>query len=527
MKKDGNSRIFTLSKTQALSPKPLALCFIGALLLAGCTAQRPRDKDELLVGIATYPSDFDPRTGSDQASDRLHSLVYDGLFENGEDLQPSPVLVEKVLQSGPLVYEFKLRDGIRFHDGRTFTSADAAFTLNSIISGGVSSFRRGDLAVIEKVEAPEPQRLRLTLKTPFAPLLANLNFGVLPAGTLPDEAKERPVGTGPYRFLSAEKSVAVRLESNPDYFRGAPGMRRLTLRAFSENTLALEMKKGALDLVSEDLSPDNLAALAKDPRFTLDSRPGGTTFAYLVFNCTRPPFDRPGVRRALAMLLDREGIVTHLLGGRATLADSLLPVFHWAYAPPQTPLRFDAGGANRLLDEAGLRRGADGRRFSFVYRSSTDPGTLAIAQVYQQSLKEAGIEMKIVPTYWGFFFEDLKKGNFDLAGGRWVGLTDPDGYRLRFGAKYFPPDGMNRGRFSNPEMDRLIELGAVTVEAADRKIIYGQVQKIFRDEMPYIPLFHSHITILHGRDLEGVNPAPDGTFRNLRFIRRKTPSAQN
>jgi peptide/nickel transport system substrate-binding protein len=479
-----------------------------------------------VVGISTYPSSsnsFDPRIGADQASDRLHSLVYNGLFENGEDLLPAPVLIEKTLQSGPLVYEFRLRGGIKFHDGREFTSEDAAYTLRSIVSGEFTSPRHGDLSVIEKVESPDPQTLKITLKQPFAPLLTNLNFGIVPAGTMPDQAQDHPIGTGPYRFLSAEKGREIRFEANPDYFRGPPGMGRLRLRAIADGGVrTLEMKKGALDLISEDLTADNLSALSKDPRFAVATRPG-TTFAYLVFNCAHPPFDRPGVRRALALLLDREGIVANLQGGRATLADSLQPAFHWAFAPAESPLRFDPAEAGRLLDAEGLRRDAHGHRFSFVYRSSTDPETLAIAQVFQQSLKQAGIEMSLVPTYWGFFFQDLQQGKFDLAGGRWIGLTDPDVYRLRFGSAFFPPNGLNRGRFASKEMDALIEQGAATPDPVERKKIYAGVQKVFRDEMPYIPLFHTNISIIYNKDLEGVTPAPDGSFRNLRFIKRRSP----
>lgn len=508
--------------------KRIAALPLALLALAACRRPAPRDPSELVVGVSTYPSDFDPRTGADQASDRLHALVYDGLFENGPDLRPVPVLVETVLQNGPLVYEFRLRAGIRFHDSRPFTSADAAFTLNSIIGGGVTSFRKGDLERIALVEAPDPLTLRLTLREPLAPLLTNLNFGIVPAGTSPDAARDHPLGTGAWKFRSAENGREIRLEANAEYFRGAPGHPALRLRALPDSsTRVLEMKRGALDLVSDDLPADALGALAGDPRFSLATRPG-TGFQYLIFNCGKPPFDDARVRRAVALLIDRETALAHLYGGRGRLADSLLPAFHWAYTPPAGPdeeYRLDPAAAARLLDEAGLRPGPDGVRLRFTYRTASDnPETLAAAQYYQDLLGRAGIRMEIRASYWGFYFEALKKGDFQLAGGRWVGLTDPDGFRLRFGSQWIPPAGLNRGHYKDALLDAAVEAGAREADPERRRMLYAQVQASFRRGAPYVPLFHSDISILHRRGLTGVEPAPDGSFRALRFIH---PAAEN
>ncbi len=498
-----------------------ALLSLG--LLAACRREAPRDPDTLVVGISTYPTDLDPRVGADQASDRFHSLVYDGLFENGPDLAPRPALVETIVLNGPLRYEFKLRAGIKFHDGRPFTSEDARFTLDSIRSGAVASFRRADLEKIAAVEAPGPLTLRLALREPFPALLTNLNFGILPSGTDPAAARKSPVGTGPWKFLTAAPGRELAFSANPDYFRGAPGMAALLLKAVpNAGVRALEMKRGALDLISDDLPADALGALARDPRFAVSARPG-TGFQYLVFNCRRRPFDDPSVRRAVAALLDRETALSALYGGRGRLADSLLPVFHWAYAPPALAgaLARDPASALARLDAAGLRPGRDGIRFRFTYRTASDnPETLAAAQFYQDTLRRAGIAMEIRASYWGFYFEALKKGDFDLAGGRWIGITDPDGFRLRFGSAWFPPGGLNRGGFSDPEMDRLMEAGAREGDPARRKAIYAAVQARFRAGMPYVPLFHADVAVLHRRELRGVAPPPDGSFRMLRDISR-------
>ncbi len=469
-----------------------------------------------MVAVEQDPSSMDPRVGADVAADRVFRLLYRGLFAVGKDFAPEPDLVASWSQPSPTSYRFSLKKGARFGDGRPLTARDVAYTLESVRSGAVPSFKKGDLDRIASVTAPADNEVILTLREPFAPILSALNVGIVPAGHRPEEA---PVGAGPYRLRSWERGQWMVFDANP-YAERAPASTTLALKVIPDPVVReLEMRRGSVDLVVNDLPPDSIRYFLSRGYPVL--RAPGASYAYIGLNCARPPLDRVGVRRALALAVDREAILNYVLRGLGRPATGLLPPEHWAFDAAGGPTPHDPAEAEHLLDAAGLRRGADGVRLRLNYKTSENKISRQIAVAIAQDWAHVGVEASVRSLEWGTFYGDVRRGDFDAFGLTWVGVTDPDGFRLRFSSRAFPPEGLNRGRYSNPEVDRLVESGALPQDREDRRGDYARVQEILAGDVPYVSLWWPDAVCVTQRDVKGVHLPADGNFGFLSEVRRE------
>ena len=284
------------------------------------------------------PANLDPRIGTDAFSERIDSLVFSGLVERDEQMNIRGDLAERWESPDPLTYIFHLRPGVQFHDGRPLTSADVKFTFDSIRSGAIATQKRGSYRLVTSIDAPDPQTVIFHLSTADASFLWNLSrpaIGIVPAGSGPDFAAH-PVGTGPFRFVSAEQDEDVVIERNPTYFRIAPIIQRTRFRIVPDAIVrALELRKGTGDLESSSLPADMVSAsLAKTtPPSPSPSRPEPISPTSLLI-LTIPPSPITKFARTLACATDRESIVRYLLRGEARVADDVLPL---PIAGPSSP----------------------------------------------------------------------------------------------------------------------------------------------------------------------------------------------
>ena len=495
------------------SSLPIALAPSLPILFLGC-GPAPR-KADLIIGVEQEPASLDPRVGSDVAADRVFRLLYRGLFEAGRDFRPVPDLVESWSQPSPTRYLFRLKHGIRFSDGRSLTARDVAYTLNSIRTGAVASFKKGDLDRIASASSTSEEDLVITLREPFPPILSALNLGIVPEGTRPDDP---PVGAGPFRFKSWVRGLWLVFERNP-YAEVPPASPSVAFKVIPDPVVrSLEMRRGSVDLVVNDLPPDTLEYF-EEHGYPIHRAPGAS-YAYVGLNCARPPLDEPKVRRALALALNREALIRFVLQGFARPATGLLCPEHWAYDPAGGPLPYDPEAAERLLDTAGMKRGDGGERFALDYKTSENKVSRLIAVAAAQDWAKIGVDVSVRSLEWGTFYGDVKRGDFDCFGLTWVGVTDPDGFRLRFSSAAFAPDGLNRGRYANPEVDRLVEEGARENDPNRREALYEQVQRALAKDAPYISLWWPDSVCVTQKEVTGVDLPPDGNFSFIARVRR-------
>jgi peptide/nickel transport system substrate-binding protein len=261
------------------------LCFCGSVYGLGCQAS-PKT-GVVTVAVLSSPNSLDPRIGSDETSQRIHALIYDHLLALDDQLRVVGGLASSWEQTDPVTYVVHLRQGVRFHDGHELTADDVVYTFGSFIDPKFVSPRKGAYRALDRVEAIDPYTVRFVLKEPFGSFPINLVMPVVPKGAGPD-LRDHPIGTGPYKFVSFAVDDHVTLTAFPDYFRGRPANDGVVLKVVPDEIMrALELRKGTVDMVVNDLSPDVIHQLAEEKSVTIAESPG-TDYAYVGINMRDP-----------------------------------------------------------------------------------------------------------------------------------------------------------------------------------------------------------------------------------------------
>ncbi|MFQ5839961.1 MAG: ABC transporter substrate-binding protein [Candidatus Methylomirabilales bacterium] len=497
------------------------LVLAGGLILPavlGCGPRAGLEHPGLVIGIATDPTTLDPRVATDAVSLHLTELIFSSLVRTDAGLRVIPDLAERWEQPDPRTYIFALRSNVRFHHGPEVTADDVRYTYESLRDPRLGSAYAGVLKEVEEIEVLDRYRIAFRLRRPFSPFLYHLTLGIVPAdrGAAKDFG-QRPVGSGPFRFAGWAPNERVELTAFAGHFRGGPRVNRIRFRVIPDATIRyLELRKGSLDLLPGELPPELLPVAQALPGYRLLQGPS-SNYTYLGFNLRDRILRDRRVREAIALAIDREGLVRHLLRGQAIPATGPLFPGHWAYQGKVGRLGLDRDRAERLLDAAGYRR-RGGVRFELEFKATTDELNRAIAEAIQYQLGLVGITVRIRGYEWGTFYADIKSGNFQIYVLTWVGITDPDYLHYLFHSESIPPVGANRGFYMDPEVDRLLEAGRETTDWRKRRIIYGRVQQILAQDLPYVSLWHERRWALVKKRLRGFTLMPGGELTPLQDV---------
>jgi peptide/nickel transport system substrate-binding protein len=493
------------------------LLAVIAVLLAGCRST-PRDPATLVFLIESSPANLDPRVGTDAQSQHIDQLLFDGLVAHDASFRFTPALAESWEQPDPRTYIFHLRAGVHFHDGRLLTARDIVWTIDSMRTGAIITPKAATYAAIASVEARDAQTVIFHLSKPDNFLLTNLSTGAM--GIVPEgsgrEFWRHPVGTGPFQFVSQQIDQDVVIQRNTQSWRVVPKIERVRFAVVPDAiTQALELQKGSGDVEVNSLPMDALPELARRPNVVVDARPG-TQIQYLAFNLRDPVLRDVRVRQAIACAIDRDTIIRNLLRGHARPAASLLPVTHWAWTGDVARYDYDPARAEQLLSAAGYKSGADGVRLHLTLKMSTDEDTRLLAVVLQQQLARVGIELSLRSNEFATFYSDVTRGAFQMYSLRWIGGNEqPDIFSYAFSTARFSPKGANRGHYSNPRVDALLDDAATSTDIERRKAEYSEAQKILAQDLPAINLWYKDTVVVHNKRLQGVQPSPSGSFTFL------------
>ena len=496
------------------------LLALSLLLSAACRRPAAPSRDTLVVALESSPINFDPRVGTDATSWRVHDVLYNALLRKGAGGEYLPDLAEGCASDDAVVWRCRLRDGVLFHDGRPLTSADVAFTYRSLLAPGLVTSKREPLKVIREIGTPSPRDVEFRLSEPYASFPLQLLLGILPDGTTPEEAKERPVGTGPFRLVESRPDDRLVFDRFERHFAGAAKVPRLVYRIVPDaTTRALELLRGSLDLSVNNLPADLLPRFRNDPALAVTLGPG-TTYAYLAFNLRDPVLGRTEVRRALALALDRKALAEGLFRGTVETTETLVPPGHWARDEGLPPLARDLDRARSLLEAAGFPDPGGGRpRLSLTYKTSTDEVGILQATAIAEQWKAVGVVTTIRSNDFATFYQDVVRGNFQLYALRWQGIVDADHYHEVFLSTAVPPKGWNRGFFADADVDRWIQDARRVVDRSLRRDSYLKIQRRVAEELPYLSLYSMKTVAVHARDLTGVETIhPSGDFTFLKNV---------
>jgi peptide/nickel transport system substrate-binding protein len=468
--------------------------------------------------IESSPTNLDPRVGIDAQSERIGELLFDALLTRDEHLNVQPGLAERWEIPDPLTYVFHLHHGVTFHDGRPLTARDVKWTLDSLLEGKIRSTKSAAYRFVDHVDTPDGFTAVFHLKEPNSTLLWNLSegaSGIVPYGSL-DEITRQPVGTGPFKFVSAEQDKEIVIARNDNYWGTKPLLSRIRFTVVPDaTTRALELRKGSADAAINALTSDTIVALEREPNLQIDRAPG-TVLSYLAFNLHDPTLRDVRVRQAIAYAVDRAPLLKYIWRGFAQPALSILPRQSWAYDEKVAFYPHDPEKARQILDAAGYPA-QDGVRFHLTMKTSTEESTRLMAAVWQQQLREVGIALDIRTFEFATFFADVTSGSFQLYSLRWIGGNeDPDIFEYAFHSNRFPPKGANRGFYSNPRVDTLIDQARREVDQNARKKLYDEVQQILAQDVPYINLWYFDNVLVHTRRIRNATLNPSGNYDFLK-----------
>jgi peptide/nickel transport system substrate-binding protein len=502
-----------------------AVLAAAMLVLGGCIGRTPVPDGAIVVGMTNSALDLDPRVAADEASQKVHQLLFNTLVRIDDNLRIVPDLAESFEQTDPLTYVARLRRGVLFHNGRELTAADVVYTFRSLIDPAFRG-RTGAYRLLGAVDAVDGYTVKFTLKEPFASFPINLVMGIVQDGSGVGSSR-LPIGTGAYRLVEFVADDRVVLAPFEQHYLGAPKNAGLVLKVVPDDTMrGLELRKGTVDLVVNDIVPDIVAQLQKEGRLKVITAPG-TDYAYMGMNLRDPILSNPDVRKAIGFAIDREAIVRYLRRGLASVAVGIVPPMSWAFAGPAFAFRHDPAEARRLLDAAGFKDpDGDGPqpRLTLTIRTSTSEVYRVQAAVIQQDLAQVGIKLEVRSTELPTLLNDAARGNFQLYTLQFVGVTDPDMLRRVFHSKQEPPAGLNRVFYRNPEVDRLIEEAALPAGDEVRRALYVRAQQLIAADVPYIPLWYRTNVAVCQPDIEGVTLSPIADFGFLKDVHRKPSS---
>ena len=506
---------------------------LSAVMVSASGCRRSRS-NTFVIALSDNVKTIDP-IGSpsvDAASERVRALMFNSLVKKDEKFDYVPELASNIQRSDDgLSFTFTLRDGVTFHDGRPFTSADAKYTLDTVLGNSFAksaSFFEGvganRTAYVKSVAAPDAHTLVIQLNKQWTGLLPNL----VPIAVIPKDSyesqKTHPLGTGPFKFKTYDSSQqVVDMEANAAYWDGPPKIPSLRVRVISDsNAMQAELRSGRVDVapLPTSLSPDAIQALSQDPNLNVHKF-NGSNLNLLTFNTSEAPLDNVKVRQAIAYAIDRESMIRDLVQGQGKIAHSILPEESWAFTQGQT-YRFDPAMAKRLLDEAGFRDpDGDGPQMRFakpiIFRiSGSSASARQYAGVIQNYLKDAGIPVSIETSELNVLFETLRRGQFQMTYGQWVGGNqDPIFYRDLFASSEIPTEtraSRNRSRYRNPELDQILDEATNTYDHAKAQPLYARAHEIVSRDLPVFPLWYQANMVIARKNVGNIHVNASGDW---------------
>lgn len=517
-------------------PRRGVLAGSATLLAAPAVWGQSINKDRIILAMTQEPVQFNPLLFVNAGTENVpEACLFDALWDINDKGDFFPNLAAQVpsrqnggISEDGLTWTVHLKRDVKWSDGHPFTAKDVEFTYQTIMNPDVPVRSRSGFDLIKTFRVKDDHTVEMELSRPFVPFLwAWQNMHIVPQHILGSEPSiqtaafnSKPVGTGPFVLRSRTAGSHMVYERNPNYHRGPAKVRQFIHKFVPDQMAAYgQARTGEVDYLALSGVPNDRWGEAKafPDRDFLEYPTPNVQFIY--YNCGKPQFADARVRKALTMATQMQKSIDDIYFGTYPRTLSYLRTTHWAYNHDLRDYTNDPAGAERMLDEAGWKRGADGIRekdgVKLKFTMSTTAGVpqrQGTQALFQQNWKAIGVDMEIrnmpASVVWG---EYTTQSQFDTLLVSWdptVGL-DPD-YTARCHSKMIPVKyrkGSNYVQYENPEVDRLLELGVTQTERADRIATYKQIQAILHEEVPFAPQGGSVQGHLKRKQLKG--PAPN------------------
>ena len=534
----------------------LSLALILGLGGPGAPPDAAAAGKDFVIGYLGDATSLNPVIATDGQSYIAEWPIFDSLVELDEKLGVKPLLAEswEVSRDG-LTYTFKLKKGVKWHDGKPFTARDVAFTFYSVLDPKVTTPHRGYFDALvgfpeltnkdnpkkpeelaqRPIEVIDDHTIRFRLRYPYGAFLAvlvNPRAGIIPEHLLKGvdlntaEYNRKPIGTGPFKFVEWKRGERLVLEANADYHAGRPALDRLIYRVIPDAVVLLqELRAGGVDFIERPPLTE-VGRLKQTPGLKVLTA-DNTLYTYFGFRQDLAPFDDVRVRRALYHAIDIPAIVREVLQGYGTVSNGQFPPGSWAFDPSVKPYAYDPNRAKALLAEAGWKAGPDGvltkdgKRLSFSLRhDQADQTVKDTTIIIQEFLKKVGVEATIEPLDWPTFVKKLFASDFEGIVVGWTNFHDPDpfAYSIWHSGQW---KARNFAHYKNPRADAALEAARRTADQAERKKHYAEFSKILMEDAPYVFLYFQQQVYVTRQTYEGFVPVPafGGIYQSMKAVR--------
>jgi peptide/nickel transport system substrate-binding protein len=457
-----------------------------ALLSASGGAVFAQGAGILSFGLAGNPDTLDPQKTSGTLTFQVVKSFYDTLVEPDVTGKIVPALAESwTVTPDGLVWTFKLRQGVVFHNGQAFTSKDVKATFDRIKSEAFASPKRNEFAPIKTVTTPDAKTVVFTLGAPYAPLLASLASGwgaILPSDLIESNHNfgAEPVGTGPFKFVKWVRDNKISMVKNDSYWmKGLPKLAGVDFNIVPERSVQIQgLLSGAIGAV-EFVDPDDLPILKANPKVTI-KKELTSLIMVMAMNCSRPPLNDLRVRQAVNYAIDKQLVLDVAYGG-GKVGSTFLDTGNAYYTDFSSLYPYDPAKATQLLKDVGV-----GNKEFTIYVPQNYPLHVKAAELIQQMLAKVGMNVKIQLVDWSTWLSSVYSGgNYDFTVIGHTGKLDPDGTLAGYGT------GKYVKWINQPVADLLKK--AVTISDFDaRKKLYTDALEIMAKEVPFVYLGTSY-----------------------------------
>lgn len=486
----------------------------------------------IVLGSIGEPSNLIPYISTDSASHEVSTLLYTSLLEYDKDLNIVPLAAEsfEVLRDGRLL-RFTLRRDIRWEDGAPLTADDVEFTYQLMRDPKTPTAYAADYMAVSAFRKTGPYSLEVEYEEPFARSLMTWMGSILPKHILEGQNiattsfARKPVGAGPFRLKDWDPGSRITLTASETYFKGRPYLDEVVYRFIPDlSTMFLELKAGRIDSMS--LTPQQYLRQTQGPAWEKawkKYRYLSFGYTFLGYNLRHPFFENPEVRRALALGIDRDALVSGVMLGQGIPAFGPYKPGTWVYNETLAPYPYDPDKARAMLAQAGWidRDGdgildRDGKPFAFtILVNQGNDQRIKTAIIIQSQFKALGIKVQIRTVEWAAFIKEfVNKGRFDAVILGWNILQDPDLYDVWHSSRA-EPGGLNFTNYRNAEVDALLVQARSTTDLALRKRLYDRFQEILHEEQPYAFLYVPYALPIVAARFQGIEPAPAGIMYNF------------
>jgi peptide/nickel transport system substrate-binding protein len=505
---------------------------------AAAKAYEPAYGDMMITGTIGDASVLLPVLASDSASFDITGLIYNGLVRYDKDIRLEGELAEKwEISDDKLTIRFHVRKDVKWQDGHPFTAKDVEFTYKLYIDPKTPTAYATDFLKVKEFRVLDPYTIEVKYDKPYAPALGSWGQSIHPAHLL--EGKDvtkspltrHPIGTGPYRFVEWKTGEKIVLDSYHQYYEGRPYIDRVLTRIIPDPaTQFLELKAGKLDRMSLQPLQYKRQTTTKWFKENFNKYKYLTfTYSYLGYNLEDWKFKDKKVRQALTTAINRESIVQGVLLGLGSVTYTPYKPDTFWNNPNVKKFSYDPEKAKKMLAEAGWVDtdgdgilDKDGKPFEFtIITNQGNDLRKNAATIIQRDLKQVGIKVNIRVIEWAAFLKNfINKRNFEACLLGWGIGIDPNQIDI-WNSKKTGERELNFINYQNPEVDRLLELGASTYDSDERKKYYDKFQEIIAEDQPYTFLFVQDALPIISSRFQGIVPAPAGIGYN--FIKWYVP----